>query len=110
MVGDKHLRVDVDGGEKTEKNDFETSLFIGNLPWVVNEEELRAHFEVPEGKILNVRVIRDKDTFIGKGIAYVQYSNVEAMKKGLETKNDSVFKGRNLRVKRATPAERREKK
>ena len=32
------------------------------------------------------------------------------MKKALEAKNNSLFKGRNLRVRRATPSERREKK
>jgi hypothetical protein len=32
------------------------------------------------------------------------------MKKAQETKNNSKFKGRELRVKRATPSERREKK
>ena len=67
VIGEKHIRVDVDG---KQDNDFETSIFIGNLPWVVNEEELRGHFE-DCGKILNVRVIRDKETFIGKGIAYI---------------------------------------
>ena len=70
---------------------------------------MRAHFEEC-GKILNVRVIRDKDTFIGKGIAYIQYSSAAEMKKALEAKNNSLFKGRNLRVRRATPSERREKK
>ncbi len=67
VIGEKHIRVDVD---VKQDNDFETSIFIGNLPWVVNEEELREHFE-DCGKILNVRVIRDKETFIGKGIAYI---------------------------------------
>ena len=105
VVGDKHLRVDLEG----EKNDFETSIFIGNLPWVVNEEELRAFFE-DAGNILNVRVIRDKETFIGKGIAYIQFSTPEEMKKAVESKNNKTFKGRELRVKRATPTERREKK
>ena len=70
---------------------------------------MRAHFE-DCGKILNVRVVRDKDTFIGKGIAYIQYSNVSEMKKAQESKNNTLFKGRQLRVKRATPTERREKK
>jgi RNA recognition motif-containing protein len=32
------------------------------------------------------------------------------MKKAVETKNNTKFKGRDLRVKRATPSERREKK
>jgi RNA recognition motif-containing protein len=57
-----------------------------------------------------VRVIRDKDTFIGKGIAYIQFASPAEMKKALEAKNNSLFKGRNLRVRRATPSERREKK
>lgn len=109
VVGDKHIRVDIDGKPDEEKNDFETSIFIGNLPWVVNEEDLRAHFEEC-GKILNVRVIRDKDTFIGKGIAYIQFATIVEMKKALDSKNSSLFKGRELRVRRATPSERREKK
>ncbi len=103
------MRVDIDGKPDEERNDFETTIFIGNLPWVINEEDLRAHFE-DCGKILNVRVVRDKDTFIGKGIAYIQFSNAAEMKKAQETKNNSLFKGRQLRVKRATPSERREKK
>ena len=57
-----------------------------------------------------MRVIRDKDTFIGKGIAYIQFASPAEMKKALEAKNNSIFKGRNLRVRRATPSERREKK
>ena len=63
---DKHLRVDLEEGGK---NDYDTTLFIGNLPFVINEEDLRAHIDA-EG-ILNIRVIRDSKTFIGKGIAYV---------------------------------------
>jgi nucleolar protein 12 len=105
-VGDKHIRVDLDG---KQENDFDTSIFIGNLPWVINEEDLRTHF-AEAGKILNVRIIRDKDTFIGKGIAYIQFSSPDEMKKALESKNGSTFKGREIRVKRATPSERREKK
>jgi nucleolar protein 12 len=107
VIGDKHIRVDVDGVQTN--NDFDATVFIGNLPYVVNEEELRVHF-ADIGKILNVRVVRDKETFIGKGIAYIQFSTAEEMKKAVETKNNTKFKGRDLRVKRATPIERRDKK
>jgi len=37
---------------------------------VVQEEDLRKHFEVC-GTILNVRIIRDGETFIGKGFGYI---------------------------------------
>ena len=64
--------MDVEGKEERNLNDFETTVFIGNLPFITNEEDLRAHFnDLEEGGILNVRVIRDPKTFIGKGIAYV---------------------------------------
>ena len=49
-------------------------MFIGNLPFITNEEDLRAHFDnLEEGGtgIVNVRIIRDPKTFIGKGIAYI---------------------------------------
>jgi len=44
-LGDKHIRVDVDFKEVGFKNpnDFETSIFIGNLPFIVNEEDVRSH-------------------------------------------------------------------
>ena len=37
VIGEKHIRVDLEEGE----HDYEKTIFIGNLPWVVNEEEVR---------------------------------------------------------------------
>lgn len=70
------------------------------MPWVISDEDLRAHFK-DCGKILNVRVIRDKENFIGKGIGYIQFSTKEEMRKAIETKNGGIFRGRELRVKKA---------
>lgn len=41
---------------------------------------------------MNVRIIRDKDTFMSKGFAYVMFSNKDEMKKAIESKNKSIFK------------------
>ena len=57
-------------GDDKAKEDYDSTIFIGNLPWVINDEDLRTHFE-DCGRILNVRVVRDKVNFIGKGIAYI---------------------------------------
>lgn len=54
--------------------DYETTIFVGNLPLDVREEELRRHF-APVGEIINVRVIKDKFTFKGIGIGYVRFAN-----------------------------------
>ena len=53
-----HLRVDSD--EKKE-DDFESTIFVGNLPFIVNEEDIRKHFE-RLGTIKNIRVVRDSKT------------------------------------------------
>lgn len=44
--GTKHIRVDIDFKDEnmTKANDFETTVFIGNLPFIVSEEDVRDHF------------------------------------------------------------------
>jgi len=63
------------GGRNTLVNsweDFTKTIFIGNLPFIVSEEELRAAF-VECGKIENVRLVRDPKTHLGKGIGYIMF-------------------------------------
>lgn len=114
-IDKKHIRVDVDSHEDRQQNDFESTIFIGNLPFITNEEDLRSHFMDNSGGenenlIQNVRIIRDPKTFIGKGIAYVQFKDKPTMRMALEAKNGSMFKGRELRMKKAVEPKRLEKK
>lgn len=69
---------------------------------------MRHHFE-DCGDILNVRVIRDPKTHEGKGFGYVFFKEQTGFKSALE-KNGSSLLGREIRVKKAVPAERLEKK
>ena len=69
------------------------TIFVGNLDFASKEEDLRVFFEKivsaerglpdaeglqdgvkPQGWVTRVRMIRDKDTQLGKGFAYVQFS------------------------------------
>lgn len=118
-----HLRVDSsDGADRIAKrrsnedtemevggNDFNSTIFIGNLPFIAGEEEVRAHF-ADCGSIENVRIVRDPKTFLGKGIGYIMFTEKEACRQAVETKNASSFKGRELRVKKAVDPRRLEKK
>lgn len=100
------------GGRNTCVNpweDFTRTIFIGNLPFVVSEEELRSQF-TDCGKIENIRLVRDPKTHLGKGIGYVMFSTKEEMQTALDTKKVCKFKGRELRIKRAVEPKRREKK
>ena len=110
VIGEKHVRVGTDNPEKKDQHDFERTLFVGNLPWVVEEEEIRRHFEKMGGKVEDVRVIRDPNTQIGKGFCYVRMVTVDDMKKIMNNYDRPDFQKRELRIKKATPIERREKK
>ena len=89
--------------------DFTRTIFIGNLPFVVSEEELRVQF-VECGAIENIRLVRDPKTHLGKGIGYIMFSTREQMQQALTQKRGMKFKGRELRINRAVEPKRREKK
>ena len=89
--------------------DYESTIFIGNLPFIVSEEELRTAF-VDCGSIQNIRLVRDPKTHLGKGIGYIMFSSKTEMQDAIVKKKNLVFKGRELRINRATEPKRREKK
>lgn len=41
---------------------------------------------------MNVRIIRDARTFIGKGFGYIMFKNKDDMKRAILEKNGSLFK------------------
>jgi len=88
--------------------DYTKTIFIGNLPFNATEEELRTFFS-DCGKMDNVRIVRDSATHVGKGIAYITFKDLLGFKAGLK-KNNSTFKERELRIKKAAPTARVEKK
>uniref|UniRef100_A0A8R1TU36 RRM domain-containing protein n=1 Tax=Onchocerca volvulus TaxID=6282 RepID=A0A8R1TU36_ONCVO len=75
-----------------------TTVFVGNLPYDVSENELIAHFET-SGNVSFVRIVRDSKTGSGKGFAFVAFKESEAVQFALQL-DGSIFKRRRLRVKR----------
>jgi RNA recognition motif-containing protein len=51
-------------------------LFIGGLPWAVDDQKLRDHFE-PFGQILSAEVIRDRETQRSRGFGFVEFDGTE---------------------------------
>ncbi|KAJ1956182.1 Nucleolar protein 12 [Dipsacomyces acuminosporus] len=103
---DKHIRVDLAGNEKT--HDMKRSVFVGNLDFAAEEEDLWRHFGTC-GTIENVRIVRDPKTNIGKGFAYVQFTDRAAVTLAVKL-HDSELNSRKLRVKRASEKAIKEKK
>ncbi|POS87665.1 putative polyadenylate-binding protein 2 protein [Erysiphe pulchra] len=72
------------------------SIFVGNVDYSSIPEELQAHFQSC-GSINRVTILLDKFTGHPKGYAYVEFSEPSFVAQALVL-NESVFKGRNLKV------------
>ena len=91
---EKHLRVDV-AGNKAEVS-RKKAVFIGNLPFDINDEDVWRHFG-EAGQVTNVRLIRDSTTNIGKGFGYVQFQERKMVLPALKL-DGSTLAGREIRV------------
>ena len=54
------------------KSETRSTLFVGNLPFDVSDEAIWAHFQTA-GRVVGVRVVRDKYTKMGRGYGYVTF-------------------------------------
>jgi len=105
LIEDHHIRVDI---VSNDSKTFQNTIFVGNLPLVVNEEEIRAHFESC-GTITNVRLIRDPKFSMGKGFGFVTFEDKEGFKSGINM-NGTIFNKRPLRVFKASEKAVKKKK
>lgn len=85
-----------------------TKLFIGNIPFVCTEEDLKKFLE-QAGEVVEVKIIRHRDTGKSRGFGFGEMATPEAAKKAIEELNEQPLKvgdvERNLFVKEAKPRE-----
>jgi len=91
------IRVDLANAAKSYDN--KKSVFLGNLDFKVQEDDVRKLFSKC-GDIENVRLIRDSATGIGKGFGYVNFATTESVDLALRLMNQDIC-GRKVRVSRA---------
>jgi RNA recognition motif-containing protein len=85
------------------------SLFVGNLPWSVTEDELKGKFE-EHVKVTAVRLITDKMTGRAKGFGFVEVEDSE-MDKAITSMNGQKIGDREIVVNEARPrAERSDRR
>ena len=77
------------------------SLFVGNLPWSVTEDELRTKFE-EHVKVIAVRLISDKMTGRAKGFGFVEVEDAD-MDKAISSMNGQKIGDREIVVNEARP-------
>ncbi len=87
-------------GERVEDRELAKKLYVGNLPFSITEDELRAAFE-SHGSVESVNVIMDRDTGRPRGFAFVEMADASAADAAMQALDGSDMGGRSLRVNEA---------
>uniref|UniRef100_A0A8C3CK42 RNA binding motif protein 34 n=1 Tax=Cairina moschata TaxID=8855 RepID=A0A8C3CK42_CAIMO len=88
-----HIRVDI-----ASKNSLVRDVCFIVLPADISDDAVREHF-AECGDVVAVRIVRDRQTGMGKGFGYILFENTDAVHLALKL-NDSALQGRKVRVKR----------
>ncbi|HVO41782.1 MAG TPA: RNA-binding protein [Aggregatilineales bacterium] len=81
-------------------------LYVGNLPYSVNEQELRSLFE-QAGGVADAAVIMDRETGRSKGFGFVEMNTAEEAAKAITQFNGYTLSNRQIQVSEARPREER---
>ncbi|KAI3743996.1 hypothetical protein L1987_57068 [Smallanthus sonchifolius] len=73
-----------------------SEIFIGGLPRDVVEEDLSELCE-PFGEVVEVRLVRNKETNESKGFAFVAFRSKDVAQKAIEELHNKEFKGKTVR-------------
>ena len=82
-----------------------TSIYVGNLPFSVSEDELRTLFE-QHGSVHSVKLINDRETGRPRGFAFVEM-DPSAAAVAIQRLNGADLGGRALRINEAQEREER---
>ena len=77
-----------------------TKLFVGSLPWSVDDEELKTNFE-KHGTVVSAKVIMDRDTNRSRGFGFVEMESSSDASNAIKALNNSELNGRNIVVNEA---------
>ena len=78
------------------------NIYVGNLSYKVEENELRQIFE-EYGEVASVKIITDKYSGRSKGFAFIEMNDEEQAKKAIEELNQKEIDGRQIIVNVARP-------
>ena len=83
-----------------------SNLYVGNLPFDIDEAELQELF-VAQGEVVSAKVVMDRDTGRPRGFGFVEMAQAEDAQKAIQNLDGREFKGRSLKVNMAQPRENR---
>jgi RNA recognition motif-containing protein len=78
-----------------------TRLYVGNLPFDVDESQLRALFQEGGREVTEVKMITDRETGRPRGFAFVEMASQEHAQAAINAMNGKEVGGRALTVNEA---------
>ncbi len=78
------------------------NIFVGSLPWSIEEADLRESFEA-YGTVDSVKVVTDKFTGRSKGFGFVEMPNDGEAQKAIDELNGATVEGRTIVVNKSEP-------
>jgi RNA recognition motif-containing protein len=70
---------------------------VGNLPWTVNNDELKEAF-IPHGNVVSVNIVTNKDSGRSRGFGFVEMEKENEANSAIKALNGTELKGRKLIV------------
>lgn len=81
-------------------------LFVGSLPWGVDDAKLKEIFS-QAGTVVSAQVVKDRETGRSRGFGFVEMSSDEEANNAVSNLNGSDIDGRQIVVNVARPREDR---
>jgi RNA recognition motif-containing protein len=82
-----------------------TKIYVGNLPYTCDEQQLRDLFGAEGRTVTDVAIITDRTTGQPRGFAFVNMGTADEAKRAIEALHGSQYGGRTLTVNEAKPKE-----
>ena len=84
-----------------------TRLYVGNLPYDVDEDSIKAFFEGGGARqVTQVKIVTDRDTGRPRGFAFVEVSSPDQAKTAIDELNGRELGGRTIVVNEAREPQR----
>jgi RNA recognition motif-containing protein len=74
-----------------------TKLYVGNLPWTFNNNQLLDTFK-PHGNVVSAKVVTDKESGRSRGFGFIEMENDNDANSAIKALNGSELSGRKLVV------------
>jgi RNA recognition motif-containing protein len=85
---------------------MEAKLYVGNLPYLTTDDDLRTLF-AQAGAVASVAVIKDRDTGTSKGFGFVEMTTQVEAQNAIKMFDNYQMGERPLKVNLAKPREER---